>query len=437
MPLEIHSSLLSFSEGARSSIDDFTRHLNLLPNNFKECLIHIKPKFILVDKSDTPVLEISDDDSDTTDTNVVTPSKRRMAPPQTPAKRQRGMTPAASNAGGSFVKPEDSDGGSVASPGLRPPPPSETLAPPFEAFSKINRSFRTLAQVREEIQKKTKAGMPQRNPDEVYEDLVIEAIKPWTGPMEVFLGETMKSLNKVLLDALRKSFESLKKRVVFKEACGHLAAFLKAHHKQTRESLMLLYKMETHRLLTFNNDAFDSYKADELQLLTRFRHKMRMEKKGLQAPKALEDWTAMTQAKRDVDNHKRASDLQKIGRDQFEREVDVIAYIRGYYKLAALRFTDAVAQLVLCRMIPDIKEKISFHLHEELGVFRGADNSVYARLMEEDPHVAQKREVLKREKDKFVKALESIDALNMRAGVGADVASVYTADEHHDDASAI
>lgn len=435
MELEIHTSLLNFTEAARSTIDDFTRHFNVLPTKFQTCLLHIKPKFILVDKSDTPVFEISDDDDAASPMAMATPSKRRMPPPQTPSKRFRTMTPSASSANGSqHIKPEDSDGGD-ASPAPRPTPlPHDMLLPePFSQFSRIGKGFRTLAQVREEIDRKTKAGMPQRNPDEVYEDLIKEAIAPWSGgstakgPTEVFMEETMRQLQRELMVALQKSFESLKKRCVFKESARLLKAFIKAHGDDTSKLVKELYEDETRRLLTFNSATFEMYKADELQLLTRFRHKMRMERQGA-APSPLEDWANMTQAKRDQDTNRRQHDLQKIGKDQFERELDVIAYVRGYYKLAALRFNDAVCQRVLCRMMPNIKKQISFYLHQELGVLQGADKAVYTRLMEEDSHVAATRVELKREKDKFEKALASINALKSGSGDGADAASVMETD---------
>jgi hypothetical protein len=41
-------------------------------------------------------------------------------------------------------------------------------------------------------------------------------------------------------------------------------------------------------------------------------------------------------------------------------------------------------------MIPEIKEKLSFHLNQRLGVLPGAGREVYERLMEEHPDVASK-----------------------------------------------
>jgi hypothetical protein len=443
--LEIHRSLANFNSAAQASIHNFTRHFNLLPKDFKECLLSIKPKFILWDKSDCPILEISDDDDDEEPSSVATPSKRprQMPPPQTPAaKRHRGLTPAQTNSGGSsFVKPEDSDSHGRDSPVPRPllrpaSQPNLPLQPPFEQFSKIGKSFRTLAQVREEIDSKTKAGLPQRNPDEVYEDLAIEAIKPWKAPMDTFLSETVRRLKKDLFEALLKTFDSLKKRHVYREVRKHLDDYLKAHSQDTAQLLAILYRHETHRLMTFNDEAFAQYKSDELHLLTRFRHKMRMEKKGLQDPRPLADWDKMSDSERDKEKSRRLSEeTNKIGKDPFAREVDVISYVRGYYKLAALRFADAVAQQVLCQMIPNIQSSIHLHLIKELGIAAPNSMQVYEKLMEEDPQMAETRQGLKREQAKFEKALASIDALKMDDSQGRDAASVnMAADVSMDDA---
>ena len=59
--------------------------------------------------------------------------------------------------------------------------------------------------------------------------------------------------------------------------------------------------------------------------------------------------------------------------------------------------------------------------------------AVFERLMEEDPHIASRREALKREKTKFEQAVRSIAALNAGAVDGGDAASViYTGSQAPD-----
>lgn len=416
--LEIRTSLREFTKDARAKLDEFMTHLNPLPEDFKTCILEIKPKFILKDHSDIPVHEISDDsDNESMATNGNTPSKRRnMAPPSTPSKRQRSITPVVN--GGSFVKPEDQESNAL-SPRTQPRPESK-FKPPFTRFSKVGSGFRTLRQVRDEILQKTRPGMPEHIPEQVYESLVLESMAPWNQPMLVFLNETMNRLSAELRRALMGSFEALKKRIVFEESKEHLQAFLDTHHDRTKEAMMQVYSDERQQLLTFNTEAFKQYRQEDHLLLTRFRHKMRMEIKGLLPRKPLEEWGRMTEAKRNEDTKKRQDEVMKIGRDQFEREVEVVSYVRGYYRLAALRFVDSIAQCIMCRMIPSIKRELAFYLDRQLGLMSCPDTAVFERLMEESPAIASRRELLKMEKAKFEKALASIDKLNTGAIDGGD-----------------
>ena len=416
--MEIRTSLLKFTEAARERLDGFVKGLNALPEDFKTCILEIKPKFILKDKSDIPVLEISDE-SDNESAAAATPSKRRnMAPPATPSKRQRSSTPVVN--GASFVKPEEES--NPSSPIPRPRPESK-FKHPFTQFAKVGSGFRTLRQVREEIIQKTRAGMPEHIPEQVYESLVLESMKPWNGPMIVFLNETMSRLSRELMQALTASFEGLKKRIVFEESKKHLKTFLDTHRERTREAMLQVYSDEIRQLLTFNSEAFGQYRQEDHLLLTRFRHKMRMETKGLLAPKPLEDWNRMTEAKRNEDTKRRQDEVVKIGRDQFEREVEVVSYVRGYYRLAALRFVDCIAQCIMCRMIPSLKSEMAFYLDRQLGLMSSPDTTTFERLMEESPEIASRRDLLKMEKAKFEKALASIDSLNMGVTESSDAAS--------------
>lgn len=426
--LEIKTSLLRFTESARGALDKFSKYLGPLAPNFKDCIIEIKPKFVLRDQSDIPVHEISDNESDdaesvTTAGPVNTPSKRRTTAPQvTPNKRYRSSTPV-------LVKSEGSQRPGANGPST-PRAPEPKLKAPFTEFERIGSGFRTLRQVREEIQQKTRSGMPNYIPEDVYESLVLESMQPWDKPMMAFLDEAMHLVQEQLDKALDRAFGGLKKRLVFQEAKKHLRVFLNKHQIMTKEAIFEIYATETEQLLTFNNEAFGQYLREDTHLLTRFRHKMRMEAKGLLPPRPLEDWSKMTEAKRKEDTKRREDELQKIGTDQFEREVEVIGYIRSYYRLAALRFVDNVSQCVMCRMIPRIKRELSPYLHRELGLMENTGPEVYARLIEENPAMAQRRDTLKKEKAKFEKALASIDALN--SGVSEEGQDVTEDGVEHD-----
>lgn len=411
--LEVQTSLMEFVEVARSKLRDseFTKRFSTLPDRFRDCLLEMKPKFNCRDKTDIPVLTISDDESDSAPVNTTTtPSKRRNGgpPPATPSKRQRtNPTPTPSFNG--YIKPEEGGGGSV------PPMPVPATRPkflePFTRFSDVGRGFRTLRQVREEIKAKTRAGMPDLIPDEVYKDLCREAVQPWDGPMKVFLDHIMRLLQDMLESALKTAFQRLERRLVYPESRKHLRRYLEERRKGTEQALALVYRLETYGLFTINNEAFARCKEDEHITLKRYRHLMRMQAAGLSDGKNMVPWESLTEEKRVQDEKRREAEIAKIGPDSFEREVAVVAYVRGYYRLAALRFADSVALHITNGMIPEIERYLPFYLDNKLGL-RGSDAaSVYERLMAEDEATAAKRETLKREKDKFVKALSSIEGL--------------------------
>ncbi|KJZ73789.1 hypothetical protein HIM_06907 [Hirsutella minnesotensis 3608] len=414
--LEIQTGLIAFADSSRSKMDEFMGRFNQLPRSFRECLLEIKPKFTLKDRSDIPVLEISDDDSDAASVATQpTPTPKRIAPPSlaTPSKRQR-VNGHITNGNG-HVKAEEP----VFTPPARPQARTN-LMPPFDKFAGTGRGFRTLRQVREEMNEKTKAGMPDRISDEVYTDLVKEALRPWRGPTDAFLVQTMHDLGAVLLETLDRALVNMKKRFIYKEARRHVKAFLDQHLRETRVALMDLCGDEQGRLMTFNDEAFARYRDDEYIVLTRFRHVMRMEAAGFQSS-ALGQWSDMTEESRAKDIKLRETELLKLGPDQFVRELEVVAYVRGYYRLAALRFADAVSQRILCRMIPAIRLQMPTYLEEQLGLRTSNAHHIYERLMSEDGATASKRENVKLERDKFIKALERIEKLEMGVALAEDL----------------
>ncbi|KAK5996486.1 Interferon-induced GTP-binding Mx1-like protein [Cladobotryum mycophilum] len=423
--LEIQTCLNSFADSSRTKIDEFAARINDLPANFRDCLLEIKPKFILKDRSDIEVLELSDDESDAGSiapmAHATPTSKRRaMAAQATPSKRPRLGASAESVAPTpSTVKPEDSGSGN----GLPPPaaPQRVALAEPFKEFGNIGRGFRTLRQVHDEIQTKMKAGMPNIIPPEVYNDLAMESIRPWNRPTDVFLKQIIRLLQHELEGVLNMSLESLKKRFIYTEAKRHLKSCLEEHWEVTQKALHELYSDETERLMTFNEGALQQCIKDEEDMLFRFRHQMRMHGAGF-AQKPLLPWESLTEEKQTQDVKRRQAEEARLKPDMFVREVQVVAYVRGYYRLAALRYADAVSQRIICRMIPAIRKQLRTYLDDKLGVRGPNAVSVYEKLMDEDEATALKRETLKTEREKFVRALTSIEALEMGASTGVPTA---------------
>jgi hypothetical protein len=420
LELEIQASLLNFSDTARIKIDDFKKNFSKVPDQFRDCLLEMKPRITLKDFTDSPVMEISDDDSDAgsvaTSHTAPIPKRRNNSSFTTPTnKRQRtDMTPNGSQQQpplphASF-KAEVGRGGSMGPGQAR----NGDVPNPFASYCRAGRGFRTLRQVKDEIERKQRAGVPNLIPHELYDGLAMEAVKPWKQPMMAFLKLTMSELQSQLELALSETFGQLKKRYVYPTATKCLHQYLTNHGNKTTEQLEELYLSECEQILTLNKETFSTYVTTETESLKSARHHMRMSaqprKDGLPPPKHVH-WEHLSEEMQAQELKRREAEIRVLGPDPFEREVGVMAFVRGYYRLAALRFADNVFQQTLCRMLPKLRRELSMYLENELGL-RGPDpKSVYERLMAEDEATAAKRTTLREEQTKFVTALASIEEL--------------------------
>ncbi|KAM0331320.1 hypothetical protein ACHAQA_002990, partial [Verticillium albo-atrum] len=424
---EVRKSLMEFSTIVKDKIrgNEFSSAYGRLADAFRECLLYTKPKFSLSHSSDTPILEISDDDEDRppasrkrgSQTNGSTASKR----PRYVGSSSLPLTHQSNNS----VKLEDA---SVRNGTPSPQTPSRGSvrpsgpAPPFERFRSLGSGFRSIGKIREDIQAKTKAGMPNVVPSEVYDDLCRLAVKHWDQPMVVFLETVMGHLQKIVDLALDQAFGKLKRRLVFKESRKHMKAFLSNSRVTVFNFLTEFYKMESYQLFTINRDAFTLYEVEEGRLLKRYRHFLRWQaftgekrepgQNGESIPQSQfnSDWDRMTPDQRSSENKRHEAELIKMGADPFEKELKVAAYVRGYYRLAALRFAETTTLYVTSRMFPSIIDELDFYLETKLGLM-GAGDYAYDRLMDEEESTARKRNTCKLTVEKLKKAMESINEL--------------------------
>ncbi|TQV94100.1 Dynamin family protein [Cordyceps javanica] len=400
--LEVEGSLMQFSESCRQGIDELIKFGGALPEAFRDCLLHIKPKFILKDRSDTPLVEISDDDSDAQPPPPAasTPKRRQGAVQITPSSKR----PRLENSNG-FPN------------GHAPRVKKAKLLPPFTEYSSLGSGFRTLAQVKAEIRGKMQAGTPDVIPPDVYQGMAVESIKVWEQPTQKFLSATMGQLHEKLGEKLNSSLDRLRKRLIYRETGDHLTRFLKEQLQQTMDQAFLIFKHETQQLITFQKETLTMYRELEEKELGWFRHQMRFQARFPEAARRLGNWANMGEEQRQQEMKEQEKEKFKLGPDNFADEVKVVSYVRGYYRLAALRFVDRMAQLTLCGMLPEIRKRLDFELRTRLGLQGGNARAAYQRLMEEDTATAEKREALKAEREKFVRALETIQALEGNPGL--------------------
>lgn len=184
-------------------------------------------------------------------------------------------------------------------------------------------------------------------PDEVREAMCLDAVKKWKGPLETYMDKTAELLEKVTNKALEQSLGVLRRRLIFKKCQAHLKAFIDGNVASQKARLFEMYNGETYQMYTMNEDAFTRYKAKELEQLRRARAIYRLKAVALVEwkydIKKLED---MSDDERGRENRMLAQHLPKIGNDPYDTEIEVAAFVRGYYNTAASRFVEGVTMNV-------------------------------------------------------------------------------------------
>ena len=317
---EVKNSLRSFVNLVVTKLhgSEFSASYQRLGEQFRDCLIGMKPKVIVTDSTD--VIEIPDDDDDGDVTPVGTPKRRAdMHPPATPSKRAR--------TGPAPVKREDSMGRS----GSVPPHAQRvrgTPGPDLGPFSQYGPPpSRKLRDIRNTIARHNRAGQPGLVAGEVHEELCRQAVSPWNGPLMAFQQLVMREVTGIIDAALNEAFSKLKKRLIYTCAKTSLQTLLQEQAASTEKLLKKMLDIHTRQLFTLNNTELERYRAMEEEILHRHRHIMRWQAfAGESGP--VRPLDQLSEQEREAEKKRNATQVEKMGVDPFQAEIQVFAYVR-------------------------------------------------------------------------------------------------------------
>ncbi|RWA05668.1 hypothetical protein EKO27_g9436 [Xylaria grammica] len=217
----------------------------------------------------------------------------------------------------------------------------------------------------------------------------------------------------VVTKALESSLRKFSNRHIYEESSELLRVFLKDQGARQRERLAELYKNETYKAITINEVGLNYFKAQEKKLLEHHRLFIRLRTAGF--------IDSDLQYKRDEEmsleeKQEQSKLLDKykgqLPEDEFKREIDVAATVRGYYLIAATRFVDGVSMDVNSWLFRSFRDgALDDYLDEKLGLFPYPTSDTYKALMSENPKTEQKREQLRKERDKLWAAMQKISEL--------------------------
>lgn len=431
---EFSNTVKSFLQGGANS-NEFLSAWGQLSVDFGYAIQEMKPKFIFTDPSDLALPEVIniDDSDEETVVSAVSPSSARkhssneFSTPQ--AKRQmlptndagnpfyRGSVGPIANGPQQFPKQEGS-----ASPALsfqhRPfaRPKRKSRETVFDEFLNAGSNFSSIGKVRAVISKYKRPGHPDNVTDAAREEMCLQSIKAWDGPVGKLADVAFEMLRAATMGALNQTLGKYKQTDLYRESKRHIRKFLSMHQNEQRVYLQSFYDIERYKLFTLNEDAFAKYKAEELQLLQARRRERRV--KCFIDKQAKLDGKSFTDAKK-VDMQKAIKDEQ-LGPDPFSREIDTAAYVRGYYKTAGFRFADNLCQNIQGMLFRKVHNEIAFLLEGLLGLNEGDSEAKCRVLMNEDDGEARLRAQLQDEKSKLSKAASHLEELVHRFGITPD-----------------
>ncbi|KAK4198731.1 P-loop containing nucleoside triphosphate hydrolase protein [Triangularia verruculosa] len=400
--LEIYKALTMFSSLLKKRVTDqdfMSTWDQACSAKFTRAILELKPKYnvrsFAKSTAAAPVF-IDLDAPDRDNSPAPTPGgRKRAAPAETPSRRQR-------------HKVEDTEGRSY--------PSTPTHARVMMTPSKNGRTTRTLMDIRRMIQRNAVPGQPGLVSSNIYEPLFTEAAKAWRVPLQTFLDQTFEFLEKQIQETLESTFAALKNRVIYKLSTEHMRAFVEMHKKDLQAQLALIYELEGARIFTRNVDALNRYKAGELKILARHRNYYRIAAhKGEEPASGLPKIEELSEEELALESVKMEKDLRQMGPEPFQQELDVAAYTRGYYLLAAHRFVDLVCMHAMSGLFPRVALVIETYLQDKLGLTGNRSTpEMLDRLMEEEGHIGVRRRDLCAEKETLDGAMAIIVNLENR-----------------------
>lgn len=434
MPLnpeyEVRKSLMKFTQDfqARLRSKAFSASWAKTAEAFKVRVLDLKPKYRVIPEGFSMVPRDSAGASDRESIFSVNNS------PSLSVKRQRPIdltsdiaTPRRRRVENGLVKIEEFPGS------------FSQMSPTTPGAASGRARSKTLGQIRNLIRSEREAGKPGEVPYDVIESLCMEAVRPWSGPLQGFLDSTMKYLLDELNVSLNESFKELKKRQVYTNAKKLTTDWLKGHKIRIAEQLERNLRMETTKIYTMDDESFQRHRAHEAHMLRRNRHFYRWKAyNGDTVQEKIEDWDKLSAEGRRKEEEKMVKEGAKLGDDPYEVELGVASHVRGYYLTAAMRFIDIIAMHITSGLFLDLEKDIELYLDKSMGLDRpNLSAHFFESLMEEEQSTAERRARLKAELERFAKANREISDLNetvIRASANDSAPPQHEDDEGMEDA---
>ena len=234
--------------------------------------------------------------------------------------------------------------------------------PPKSSYSK---NF-SLSEIRRILQE-AHVGLPGQTDPRAIDRMICSSVEVWKEPLEHFLDSTVQMCQSMIADQIARAFGRWQETEFYSQTSEICTSLLERERASLRIIVDTIYKWETHKPMTYNEDAIRV--ASDMALAS-----LRDGRRDHRARKLLIDQDARkdkTPSRMTFTERLAKVNDAHLGPDPFAQEVEAMSKVRGYYDCAFSRFVDNVCQAISCELFGTCRADIAVNLTEKLGLMSG------------------------------------------------------------------
>ncbi|KAF2397000.1 P-loop containing nucleoside triphosphate hydrolase protein [Trichodelitschia bisporula] len=260
-----------------------------------------------------------------------------------------------------------------------------------------------LTEIKDVLDSYCASGLPNQVEPKAKDALILSTLQGWPEPTDLLVAAVHAALEKMVLSALKKAAGEWNTTQLYRE----LRRLMRDEFLPQQVRLRLAHAarrmlhLEQCKPIT-EDEAGMSRAQDEA------RYKAYFDDTSAKTGKVISEEERNRLRQKDQKLH------ELLEPDEYAREVDVMAEIRGYYVLAATRFVENFRQAVEADLFVELSKGLLNELRTGLRLDEPDYYEHCQKLFEDDPARADRRRSLKDQKTRLEQANARLQELNER-----------------------
>jgi len=240
----------------------------------------------------------------------------------------------------------------------------EDFGPFYQDYLDAGSGALSIMDIRASIEAHAVTGIPGYVNHQVKVTYALAAVAAWDDPLKTFIDHTFQALRRSILSILESVLQKYIHTEVYRSSKKLMEDFLEEQEKDQRKTTWEFFETERLSLFTINDESFNQYQREALEALTAQRRRIRLES---YVAKQIQNGAKIN----DEEKFRNSVTDQQLGPDKYLEELNVAAYIRGYYTTARIRFVDTICANMNARYFQSIKRGVVDYLENSLGLNEG------------------------------------------------------------------